>query len=262
MTVTSPVVTITDIQRNSSSQTSGTDALANVWGALYNINSATGIHDEVLILHASDNGSGTWDTDTYLIEYTATNSGQTRGSWFITKSFEVTIPADDIPTQTTTWDSGNIETISFDSGDLDIDPDDHVQYITGVAILDDSEWESGQPDIFGVKVLTVDAMPKVMTASAPTSFAFVNDEFTFDSGDAGQTVSVTLAHENLDVGTPLYAELFNSGDVSETIYSTNPFSPILTNGYYLHLYIEMPYDGNYVDGSPVAVRRIDMTQNP
>ena len=68
--------------------------------------------------------------------------------------------------------------------------------------------------------------------------------------------------DNLDDEvTPLYAELFNGGGISQATYSSNPFTTTLTDGYYLHLYIEMPYDSDYTDGNPVAVRRIDMTQN-
>jgi len=253
MAVISPVVTVTDIQRNTSSLTSGSDALANAWGTLYDITVPDSvIHTEVLILHSPDDGSSTWDTDTYTIEFTATDNSQTKGSWLITKSFN----DHDIPIQTTTWTG--TETMNFDSGDLDNDPDDHMQAVTGVAVLADSEYETDSNDIFGAKVMIIDAMPKVTTSSEPTSFVFADDEFTFDSGDAGQTVSVTSAHENLPTGGT-YAELFNSSGVSQTIYTSNPFSVTLTNTYYIHLYIDMPYDD---DATDIAVRRIDITQNP
>ena len=259
MVVTSPVITITDVQRNSSSITESTNALANAWGSLYQINPADSIiHDHILILHSSDDGSGMWDTDTYTIEFTATNSSQTRGKWLLTLGFN----DNDVPTQETTWDGSDTETIDFGSDELNNGTDEFLQGVTGVAVLDESEYETASNEIWGTGLITIIAMPLVSTANSPSSFAFANDEFTFDSGDSGGTVDVTLTHDNLDDEvTPLYAELFNGGGISQATYSSNPFTTTLTDGYYLHLYIEMPYDSDYTDGNPVAVRRIDMTQN-
>lgn len=255
MVVTTPVVTITDVQRNSSSVSESTNALASVWGSLYEITPGDSvIYDHMLILHSPDVGSDVWDTDTWTIEFTATDSGQAKGDWLITKSFNNHL----IPTSTTTWTS--TETMDFNSGDLDNGTGEFLQAVTGVAKLDDSEYESPGNDIFGVGLITITAMPTVtIGAGFPSSFVFADDEFTFDSGDSGETVSVSMTHDDLPTSGD-YAELWdNAGTpVLVTTYTNNPFTTTLTDGYHLKLYIDIPADAGATD---IAVRRINMTEN-
>lgn len=254
MVVTTPTVTVTNVTRNAGTITSQSDPMQNTWGAYYDITNPTGVHSAILILHAPDDGSSGWDTDTYVITFTLNAASQTKGDTMYSKLFN----SHAIPTAEATWSSDTV-TVTFDSGDLDGDSD-NVQSISFVALLDGSEWEGvAGNDIVGFKVFMIDAMPTVTTASEPASFAFLDDEFTFDSGDAGETVSVTMAHTDLPASGD-YAELYDDGATPSlvTTYTNNPFTTTLTDGYFLKLYIDMPYDDNATD---IAVRRINMTQN-